>query len=125
MPSIKPRFLKYLLRFYIGRKGFVSILGLICGLMINVITIPFYRRACDEGALMQMSEDAKSQYLPQLGGIELHKDEYEPRIVTRDPDEVALRVSYIIVKPKQAGTCGRSTKHHPQCQISIYMQFSL
>ena len=30
-----------------------------------------------------------------------------------------------IVKPKQAGTCGRSTKYHPRCQISIYVQFSL
>ena len=30
-----------------------------------------------------------------------------------------------IVKPKQAGSRGRSTKYHPQCQISIYVQFSL
>ena len=33
--------------------------------------------------------------------------------------------STTIVKPKQAGTCGRGTKYHPRCQISIYVQFSL
>ena len=32
---------------------------------------------------------------------------------------------YTIVKPEQAGTCERSTKYHPRCQISIYEQFSL
>ena len=36
-----------------------------------------------------------------------------------------LSNKFIIEKPKQAGTCGRSMKHHPRCQISIYVQFSL
>ena len=93
MPSFKPKFLKCLLQFYIGRKGFLSLFGIICGLMINVITIPFYKRSCDDRAIMRMSEIISSNNMPQFGGIEWHKDEYEPRVVTRDPEEVKLKVS--------------------------------
>ena len=38
---------------------------------------------------------------------------------------IFIKLGETIVKPKQAGTCWRSIKHHPRCQISIYVQFSL
>ena len=55
---------------------------------------------------------------------------YETRMYNKTSYTIGIShnmgiITLTIVKQKQAGTYGRSMKHHPRCQISIYVQFSL
>lgn len=75
-----------ILSFLSSRQGFPFVLGIIIGLMANLVTMPFFERACDV--------HSNGNGLPSIQQDHIHQ--YQPLIVTRNPDEIAQKVGHCI-----------------------------
>lgn len=84
MAGIRYRFIREFLN---GKHGFPIVLGIIVGLTVNLVTVPFFEQACTEG-----DPTAEALVTIDNGQQPLPDEDFEPRVVTRDPEEIAQKV---------------------------------
>ena len=80
------------LAFLSGRSGFSILLGITFGLTLNFAIIPIFEQPC-------VGSGISIAFLPTFhagSAANQKNDQYQPRIVTRNPEEIAQKVSFFL-----------------------------
>ena len=76
------------LAFFSGNQGFLLVAGIITGLTINLLTVSFFDSNCSS-----YYKHAKKSVDINYASVD-GEPEFEPRLVKRDPEEIAQKVRF-------------------------------